>query len=87
MVDICQCFSLIIEGYRLAQVFKNKNNVPNVGFVQYRSMSMYYRFCLWTVRRPMFIVWTVRRPFLVAILGQFVVLWRLCLFPEQFVVR
>ena len=77
MVDICRCFSLIIEGYRLAQVFENKNNVPNVGFVQYRSMSMYYRFCLWTVRRPIFIVsisldssssdaccnsWTVRRP-------------------------
>ena len=76
MVDICRCFSLIIEGYRLAQVFENKNNVPNVGFVQYRSMSMYYRFCLW-IRRPMFIVsisldssssnaccnsWTVRRP-------------------------
>ena len=85
LVSICRCFLLLIESYQLINASKG------IGFVRYRSFAIsidVYRFRLWTVRRPMFIVWTVRRPFIVAILGQFVVLWRLlCWFPEQFVVR
>src|SRR5581483_1270416 len=70
-VSICRCFLLVIKSYRLINVLQG------IGFVRYRNVVMsidVYRFRLWTVRRP----------FLAAILGQFVVRWRLCWFPEQF---